>query len=82
MSVGPELSRHLVTSDDLPAVVAAVREQLDALGALNYVASPSDDNFDGFTIARPLGRAILGVGTAVVTGSAAGSKLVAQSRRP
>ncbi len=67
---GPELGAVRIDSGDLPTVVAAVREQLDALGAVNTKITVTSD-LDEFTIAGLSGAPVdsYGVGTSVVTGS-------------
>lgn len=67
---GPELGAVRIDSGDLPTVVAAVREQLDALGAVNTRITVTSD-LDEFTIAGLSAAPVdsYGVGTAVVTGS-------------
>jgi nicotinate phosphoribosyltransferase len=67
---GPELGAVRIDSGDLPLQVAAVRKQLDDLGAVNTKITVTND-LDEFTIAA-LGAAPVdsfGVGTSVVTGS-------------
>lgn len=82
---GTELGAVRIDSGDLPTVVQAVREQLDALGAVNTRITVTSD-LDEYTIAALSGSPVdaYGVGTAVVTGSgspAAGMvyKLVART---
>jgi nicotinate phosphoribosyltransferase len=67
---GPELGAVRIDSGDLPTVVTAVREQLDALGAVNTRITVTSD-LDEFTIAGLSAAPVdsYGVGTAVVTGS-------------
>lgn len=67
---GPELGAVRIDSGDLPTVVAAVREQLDGLGAVNTKITVTSD-LDEFTIAGLSGAPVdsYGVGTSVVTGS-------------
>ncbi|MCM3656249.1 nicotinate phosphoribosyltransferase [Agromyces mediolanus] len=67
---GPELGAVRIDSGDLPTVVAAVREQLDSLGAVNTRITVTSD-LDEFTIAGLSGAPVdsYGVGTSVVTGS-------------
>jgi nicotinate phosphoribosyltransferase len=67
---GRELGAVRIDSGDLPAVVAAVREQLDALGAVDTRITVTSD-LDEFTIAALSGAPVdaYGVGTSVVTGS-------------
>lgn len=67
---GPELGAVRIDSGDLPTVVAAVREQLDALGATNTRITVTSD-LDEYTIAALSGAPVdaYGVGTSVVTGS-------------
>lgn len=67
---GTELGAVRIDSGDLPTVVAAVREQLDALGAVDTKITVTSD-LDEFTIAALSGAPVdaYGVGTAVVTGS-------------
>ena len=69
---GTELGAVRIDSGDLPAVVAAVREQLDGLGAVDTSITVTSD-LDEFTIAGLSGSPVdsYGVGTAVVTGSGA-----------
>jgi nicotinate phosphoribosyltransferase len=82
---GPELGAVRIDSGDLPTVVAAVREQLDTLGAVDTRITVTSD-LDEFTIAGPSGAPVdaYGVGTAVVTGSgfpAAGMVFTLVARR-
>lgn len=67
---GRELGAVRIDSGDLPTVVAAVREQLDALGAVDTRITVTSD-LDEFTIAALSGAPVdaYGVGTSVVTGS-------------
>lgn len=67
---GTELGAVRIDSGDLPTVVAAVREQLDGLGAVDTKITVTSD-LDEFTIAGLSGAPVdsYGVGTAVVTGS-------------
>ncbi|QAY73642.1 nicotinate phosphoribosyltransferase [Agromyces protaetiae] len=67
---GTELGAVRIDSGDLPTVVAAVREQLDSLGAVNTKITVTSD-LDEFTIAALSGSPVdsYGVGTSVVTGS-------------
>ncbi|QEO15627.1 nicotinate phosphoribosyltransferase [Agromyces intestinalis] len=67
---GPELGAVRIDSGDLPTVVVAVREQLDALGAVNTKITVTSD-LDEYTIAAMSGSPVdsYGVGTSVVTGS-------------
>ncbi len=67
---GTELGAVRIDSGDLPTVVAAVREQLDGLGAVETKITVTSD-LDEFTIAGLSGAPVdsYGVGTAVVTGS-------------
>ncbi|WP_350349545.1 nicotinate phosphoribosyltransferase [Agromyces sp. G08B096] len=67
---GRELGAVRIDSGDLPTVVASVREQLDALGAVDTKITVTSD-LDEFTIAALSGAPVdsYGVGTAVVTGS-------------
>ncbi|GAA1512001.1 nicotinate phosphoribosyltransferase [Agromyces terreus] len=69
---GPELGAVRIDSGDLPTVVAAVREQLDDLGAVHTKITVTSD-LDEFTIAGLSGAPVdsYGVGTSVVTGSGA-----------
>ncbi len=69
---GTELGAVRIDSGDLPTVVTAVREQLDALGAVDTRITVTSD-LDEFTIAGLSGAPVdsYGVGTAVVTGSGA-----------
>ncbi len=67
---GTGLGAVRIDSGDLPAQVAAVRAQLDSLGAINTKITVTND-LDEYTIAA-LGAAPVnsfGVGTSVVTGS-------------
>jgi nicotinate phosphoribosyltransferase len=67
---GSQLGAVRIDSGDLPAQVAAVRKQLDSLGATNTKITVTND-LDEYTIAA-LGAAPVnsfGVGTSVVTGS-------------
>ncbi|QTX04307.1 nicotinate phosphoribosyltransferase [Agromyces archimandritae] len=67
---GTGLGAVRIDSGDLPTVVAAVREQLDALGATGTKITVTSD-LDEFTIAALSGAPVdsYGVGTSVVTGS-------------
>ncbi len=67
---GPDLGAVRIDSGDLPTVVAAVREQLDGLGAHNTKITVTSD-LDEYTIAALSGAPVdsYGVGTSVVTGS-------------
>ncbi|RXZ45933.1 nicotinate phosphoribosyltransferase [Agromyces binzhouensis] len=67
---GPGLGAVRIDSGDLPTVVAAVREQLDGLGAVNTRITVTSD-LDEFTLAALSGAPVdaYGVGTSVVTGS-------------
>ncbi|MDR6907831.1 nicotinate phosphoribosyltransferase [Agromyces sp. 3263] len=67
---GTGLGAVRIDSGDLPTVVAAVREQLDSLGAVDTRITVTSD-LDEFTIAGLSGAPVdaYGVGTAVVTGS-------------
>jgi nicotinate phosphoribosyltransferase len=67
---GTGLGAVRIDSGDLPTVVAAVREQLDGLGAVDTTITVTSD-LDEFTIAGLSGAPVdsYGVGTAVVTGS-------------
>jgi nicotinate phosphoribosyltransferase len=67
---GTGLGAVRIDSGDLPTVVAAVREQLDGLGAVDTKITVTSD-LDEFTIAGLSGAPVdsYGVGTAVVTGS-------------
>lgn len=83
---GPTLGAVRIDSGDLPEQVAAVRRQLDALGAVNTKITVTND-LDEFTIAALRAAPVdsYGVGTSVVTGSgssAAGMvfKLVARQQ--
>lgn len=69
-AAGTELGAVRIDSGDLPAVAAAVREQLDGLGAVDTRITVTSD-LDEFTIAGLSGAPVdaYGVGTAVVTGS-------------
>lgn len=69
---GRELGAVRIDSGDLPTVVAAVREQLDRLGAVDTRITVTSD-LDEFTIAGLSGAPVdaYGVGTSVVTGSGA-----------
>lgn len=69
---GPTLGAVRIDSGDLPTVVAAVREQLDSLGAVNTRITVTSD-LDEYTIAGLSGSPVdaYGVGTSVVTGSGA-----------
>jgi nicotinate phosphoribosyltransferase len=69
-AAGTELGAVRIDSGDLPTVVAAVREQLDGLGAVDTRITVTSD-LDEFTIAGLSGAPVdaYGVGTAVVTGS-------------
>lgn len=69
---GTELGAVRIDSGDLPTVVAAVREQLDSLGAVNTRITVTSD-LDEHTIAGLSGSPVdgYGVGTSVVTGSGA-----------
>ncbi len=69
---GPELGAVRIDSGDLPTVVAAVRQQLDSLGAVNTRITVTSD-LDEHTIAGLSGSPVdgYGVGTSVVTGSGA-----------
>jgi nicotinate phosphoribosyltransferase len=69
---GTELGAVRIDSGDLPTIVAAVRDQLDGLGAVNTRITVTSD-LDEFTIAGLSGAPVdsYGVGTAVVTGSGA-----------
>ncbi|MBC7518590.1 MAG: nicotinate phosphoribosyltransferase [Microbacteriaceae bacterium] len=82
---GPTLGAVRIDSGDLPEQVAAVRKQLDLLGATNTTITVTND-LDEFTIAALRAAPVdsFGVGTSVVTGSghpAAGMvyKLVARN---
>jgi nicotinate phosphoribosyltransferase len=83
---GPTLGAVRIDSGDLPEQVAAVRRQLDSLGAVNTKITVTND-LDEFTIAALRAAPVdsYGVGTSVVTGSgssAAGMvfKLVARQQ--
>jgi nicotinate phosphoribosyltransferase len=67
---GPELGAVRIDSGDLPEQVAAVRRQLDRLGAVNTKITVTND-LDEYTIAALLAAPVdsYGVGTSVVTGS-------------
>lgn len=67
---GPELGAVRIDSGDLPTQVAAVRAQLDELGARNTRITVTND-LDEFTIAALRAAPVdsYGVGTSVVTGS-------------
>lgn len=67
---GTGLGAVRIDSGDLPTVVAAVREQLDSLGAVNTRITVTSD-LDEYTIAALSGAPVdaYGVGTSVVTGS-------------
>ncbi|MBK4347394.1 nicotinate phosphoribosyltransferase [Lacisediminihabitans sp. G11-30] len=67
---GPELGAVRIDSGDLPEQVAAVRRQLDGLGAENTKITVTND-LDEFTIAALRAAPVdsYGVGTSVVTGS-------------
>ena len=67
---GPELGAVRIDSGDLPEQVAAVRRQLDSLGALHTRITVTND-LDEFTIAALRAAPVdsFGVGTSVVTGS-------------
>jgi nicotinate phosphoribosyltransferase len=67
---GVELGAVRIDSGDLPEQVAAVRKQLDALGAVNTRITVTND-LDEFTIAALRAAPVdsYGVGTSVVTGS-------------
>jgi nicotinate phosphoribosyltransferase len=69
---GPGLGSIRIDSGDLPTVVAAAREQLDALGAVNTKITVTSD-LDEYAIAALSGAPVdaFGVGTSVVTGSGA-----------
>ncbi|WP_127793825.1 nicotinate phosphoribosyltransferase [Agromyces sp. LHK192] len=69
---GTELGAVRIDSGDLPTVVAAVRDQLDRLGAVGTKITVTSD-LDEFTIAALSGAPVdsYGVGTSVVTGSGA-----------
>lgn len=67
---GTELGAVRIDSGDLPVQVAAVRAQLDALGATNTRITVTND-LDEYTIASLRAAPVdaYGVGTSVVTGS-------------
>ncbi|CAN5231477.1 nicotinate phosphoribosyltransferase [soil metagenome] len=67
---GPTLGAVRIDSGDLPEQVAAVRRQLDSLGAVNTKITVTND-LDEFTIAALRAAPVdsYGVGTSVVTGS-------------
>jgi nicotinate phosphoribosyltransferase len=67
---GTSLGAVRIDSGDLPAQVAAVRAQLDSLGATNTRITVTND-LDEYTIAALRAAPVdsFGVGTAVVTGS-------------
>jgi len=67
---GPELGAVRIDSGDLPVVVAAVRAQLDSLGATHTRITVTND-LDEYTIAGLAAAPVdaYGVGTSVVTGS-------------
>jgi nicotinate phosphoribosyltransferase len=67
---GPELGGVRIDSGDLPEVVAAVRAQLDSLGATNAKITVTSD-LNEYTIAALRAAPVdsYGVGTSVVTGS-------------
>jgi nicotinate phosphoribosyltransferase len=67
---GPELGAVRIDSGDLPGQVAAVRKQLDELGATKTRITVTND-LDEFTIAALRAAPVdaYGVGTSVVTGS-------------
>lgn len=69
---GTELGAVRIDSGDLPTVVAAVRDQLDSLGAVNTRITVTSD-LDEHLIAGLSGSPVdgYGVGTSVVTGSGA-----------
>ena len=69
---GTGLGAVRIDSGDLPTVVAAVRRQLDDLGAVGTRITVTSD-LDEFTIAALSGAPVdsYGVGTSVVTGSGA-----------
>lgn len=69
---GPALGAVRIDSGDLPEQVAAVRKQLDSLGAVNTRITVTND-LDEFTIAALRAAPVdsYGVGTSVVTGSGA-----------
>ena len=70
MIAGPQLGAVRIDSGDLPAQVAAVRTQLDSLGATNTRITVTND-LDEYTIAALRAAPVdsFGVGTSVVTGS-------------
>ena len=67
---GPGLGAVRIDSGDLPGQVAAVRHQLDALGATETTITVTND-LDEYTIAALRAAPVdsFGVGTSVVTGS-------------
>lgn len=67
---GPGLGAVRIDSGDLPTLVVAVREQLDALGATGTKITVTND-LDEFTIAALRAAPVdsYGVGTSLVTGS-------------
>ena len=67
---GPQLGAVRIDSGDLPEQVAAVRRQLDGLGAVDTRITVTND-LDEFTIAALRAAPVdsYGVGTSVVTGS-------------
>lgn len=67
---GPQLGAVRIDSGDLPAQVAAVRKQLDSLGATGTRITVTND-LDEYTIAALRAAPVdsYGVGTSVVTGS-------------
>lgn len=67
---GTELGAIRIDSGDLPEQVAAVRKQLDGLGAVNTKITVTND-LDEYTIAALRAAPVdsYGVGTSVVTGS-------------
>ena len=67
---GPTLGAVRIDSGDLPEQVAAVRKQLDSLGASGTTITVTND-LDEFTIAALRAAPVdaFGVGTSVVTGS-------------
>jgi nicotinate phosphoribosyltransferase len=67
---GTELGAVRIDSGDLPEQVAAVRKQLDSLGAVNTRITVTND-LDEYTIAALRAAPVdsYGVGTSVVTGS-------------
>lgn len=69
---GPGLGAVRIDSGDLPGQVAAVRRQLDGLGATNTKITVTSD-LDEYTIAALRAAPVdsYGVGTSVVTGSGA-----------